>query len=260
MNIINYFRFRSNLTISFLCTLTVGCTLMSHNSNAQEILRLPNFTLKQVQPAVDKGSPESFYILATLYYKGLNGVGLNYQKSAELFRRAAEQGIALAQLHLGEMYYEGTKIPQNDSEALRWYQVAALQGLPQAEYGLANIYAEGHGTTRNLTEAARWYKRAAIQGYGLAQHQTGINYANGTGVNIDPVNAYKWLSLASSKGVMESIGSRDDMRKSMTKDQLATAQRNASMFTSLPHYNTNELKCQKTKIIDLAKEIKKNNK
>ncbi len=251
---------KPHFIITVLLMSALGSALTVSNSDGQEIIRLPNFTIKQVQSEIDKGSPEAFYILATLYFKGQNGVELNYQKSADLFRRAAEQGVALAQMHLGEMYYDGTKIPQNDAEALRWYQVAALQGLPKAESGLAEIYAEGRGTAKNLTESARWYKRAAMQGYGTAQHQIGVYYANGTGVKTDLIKAYKWLSLASAQGVIEAIADRDETRRNLSKDQISMAQRTASIFNAIPHYNTDELKRQKSKIVELARKIQKSKK
>src|SRR5476651_768958 len=41
------------------------------------------------------------------------------------FRPAAEQGNSDAQLLLGKMYEKGEGVPQNYSEALKWYRLAA---------------------------------------------------------------------------------------------------------------------------------------
>ena len=39
----------------------------------------------------------------------------------------AEQGDAFAQYSLGIMYKEGTGVPQNDTEAVKWFRKAAEQ-------------------------------------------------------------------------------------------------------------------------------------
>ena len=43
-------------------------------------------------------------------------------------RRQAEQGNADAQNNLGVMYGEGSRVPQDHAEAVRWFRMAAEQG------------------------------------------------------------------------------------------------------------------------------------
>ena len=52
----------------------------------------------------------------------------------------AEQGDANAQYNLGNMYIYGNGVPENDTEAVKWYRLAAEQGQANAQYNL--------GTTR----------------------------------------------------------------------------------------------------------------
>ena len=47
----------------------------------------------------------------------------------ELYRIAAEQGVAGAQCRLGVMYAEGQGVAQDDKESVRWFQLAAEQGM-----------------------------------------------------------------------------------------------------------------------------------
>lgn len=245
------------LSATTLLTLVITCCLPLKQLSAQEILRLPSLTIDQVKPEADTGDPEALYILGALYYRGSKDRRPDYSKAARLFTRAAEQGIALAQMHMGEMYFDGTKIPQNDAEAFRWYQVAALQGIPQAEYGLGTIYEEGRGTAKDPVKAARWYELASRHGNAVAQNKLGIMYANGTGVSPDTITAYKWLSLACTQGVTEAVSGRDEVRNAMTTEQIAIAQREASTFKVIPHYNTDELKRQTNSIVERAKEMQK---
>jgi len=44
------------------------------------------------------------------------------------FHKAATQGNAAAQYHLGWMYEDGLGVPKDDGQAMAWYQKAATQG------------------------------------------------------------------------------------------------------------------------------------
>ena len=234
------------------CAFVFISAMLPPSAQAQEILRLPDFPVDQVQPAADEGDPEALYILATVYFKGKR-VARDYRKAADLFTRAADQGLALAQLHLGEMYFDGTKIPQNDAQALRWYQTAALQGMPWAQYGLGNVFSLGRGTAVDLEKAAYWYEQAAMQGHGMAQTELGLLYATGTGVALNLLEGYKWLALASAQGQTDAVNARDEVRSNMTASDIASAQRNAAAFKPMLHYASAELQRQKTSILDRAK-------
>ena len=43
------------------------------------------------------------------------------------------------------MYSEGTGVPQNDVEAVKWYRNAAEQGSDQAQLALRLMYEAGRG-------------------------------------------------------------------------------------------------------------------
>ena len=45
---------------------------------------------------------------------------------------AAEKNLAAAQFNLGVTYADGTGVPQDDAEAVRWYARAAKQGHTDA--------------------------------------------------------------------------------------------------------------------------------
>ena len=55
-------------------------------------------------------------------------------------RLAAEQGVWLAQYTLGYMYAEGRGVPQDETEAVRWFRLAADQGHAAASYFLGGLY------------------------------------------------------------------------------------------------------------------------
>ena len=57
----------------------------------------------------------------------------------DALRARAEQGDAAAQYNLGIMYGNGTGVPQDDAEALRWYRLAADQGGTGKAYQAGDI-------------------------------------------------------------------------------------------------------------------------
>ena len=96
-------------------------------------------------------------------------------------RQAAEQGEAMAQFNLGNMYDFGRGVLEDDAEAVRWFRMAAEQGYAMAQYNLGSMYAHGEGVLKDDAAAVRWYRMAAEQGDAMAQFNLGIMYATGRG-------------------------------------------------------------------------------
>ena len=65
-------------------------------------------------------------------YEFGSGVEQSYEKAAEWFLKAAEQGFADAQCNLGDMYDNGTGVEESDEKAREGYQKAADQGFVDA--------------------------------------------------------------------------------------------------------------------------------
>ena len=67
--------------------------------------------------------------------------GLTYQRGEKWFRLAAEQGHSAAQQILGEMYFKGMGVQQDDQQAYAWSFVAAANGRDHT-LRTCNIVAE----------------------------------------------------------------------------------------------------------------------
>src|SRR3989344_1799585 len=91
--------------------------------------------------------------------------------------REAEAGNAYAQLELGDLYFIGEGVPQDDTEAVKWYRKAAEQGLAKAQQKLGDMYFGSMGLSQDYAQAAKWYRKAAEQGYFPAQFALGNMYA-----------------------------------------------------------------------------------
>jgi len=97
--------------------------------------------------------------------------------------------------------YFGVK--QDYAEAMTWYRKAADQGLALAQFALGAIYGVGQGVEKNDAEAVEWMRKAATQGYFTAQLSLGVRYADGNGVPRDLVEGFTWLSLGAQGLVVE---------------------------------------------------------
>ncbi|MCY3771094.1 MAG: tetratricopeptide repeat protein [Gemmatimonadetes bacterium] len=145
-------------------------------------------------------------------------------------RSAAEEGFPDAQVHLGDLYDwahvypQGAGIPDDDTEAVRWYRMAAELGDAMSQQRLGDMYADGRGVPENDMEAVKWYRLAAEQGYDRAQLDLGDMFIRGEGVPGDYVQAYVWYNLAAAQGNEEAALKKDKLAKWMTRDQVQKAQ------------------------------------
>ena len=87
------------------------------------------------------------------------------------------------------MYESGQGGLRNDAEAIKWYRKAAEQGDAVAQFNLGTMYAKGEGVSQNDAEAAQWYRLAADHGLAGAQFNLGMMYAEGQGVSQAPPRA-----------------------------------------------------------------------
>jgi TPR repeat protein len=73
------------------------------------------------------------------FYRQGNGVPQDNTEAARWFRLAADQGEATAQGNLGALYHAGIGVPQDNAEAARWFRLAADQGHPNALAAIADL-------------------------------------------------------------------------------------------------------------------------
>jgi TPR repeat protein len=123
-------------------------------------------------------------------------------------------------------------VPQDYAAAVMWYRKAADQGDAVAQSNLGFMYEKGRGVPQDYAAAVMWYRRGTDQGDAAAQNNLGIMYANGQGVPQDYVQAYKWSNLAVARFSASeteyrerAVKNRDRIAAKMTPAQIAEAQR-----------------------------------
>ena len=149
------------------------------------------------------GDAAAQFDLGDRYFTG-EGVPQDNGEALRWFRLAADQGHASAQASLGFMYRNGEGVPKDEGEALHWYRLAADQGYAGAQVSLGSMYSNGEGVPQDDGEAVRWYRVAADQGYANAQFNLGNVYANGRGVPQDDGEAVRWYRLAADQGLAQA--------------------------------------------------------
>ena len=123
--------------------------------------------------------------------------------------------------------------------ALAIWQPLAEQGDVTTQLLVGSIYDLGQGVPQDDAEAVKWYERAAAQGSAKGQYQLGAVYARSAQVK-DPFQGYKWLTIAartlaggSQGGVTadQATTLRTLIEGELSKDQIAKAKAEAEAFT-----------------------------
>jgi TPR repeat protein len=189
--------------------------------------------------AAASGDAVACYNMGHFYEQGL-GTDKDLTKAAYCFERAAEYGLAEAQVITGNYYAKGVVFPKSDAAALYWYERAfeqspmlnetlatevtkrvlgetvalpfntgylkehALKGKQEVQLLLAYKYASGSGVERDDEEAAKWYRMAADAGMAEAQYSLAELYQSGRLKSENSDSWLKWYTLAAQNGYAEA--------------------------------------------------------
>lgn len=171
--------------------------------------------IKLYQEAAAANDSQAQYSMAMVYEQDILGPGQD-AKAFELYKRAADQGLAQAQVKLGWLYFYGHQamgIKQDRETTFEWFRKAAGGGDVAVQGLLANLLVEhankyeyGTDLPRNhakalelKSEAGRWYLSAAENGNvesmgGLVGHYTELGKPN-----LAAYWAAKWAESARTK-------------------------------------------------------------
>ena len=84
--------------------------------------------------------------------------------------------------------------------AFREMKPLAEHGDTGAQWILGRIYELGYSVPQDYTEAVKWYRKAANRGFFGAQESLGLMYQKGRGVPQDYVQAHLWFNLSAAQG------------------------------------------------------------
>ena len=101
-----------------------------------------------------------FYQEADNYFYGINGREQSYEKSFNLYEKAAKQGCVLAERRLAICYKNGYGVAASERAALHWNKKAARHGNADAQ-GALGFYYFKPGTYK---KSDKWFLKAANNG------------------------------------------------------------------------------------------------
>ena len=129
----------------------------------------------------------------------------------------------------------GSTLQANDwkNAPISEVQKAAEQGLAEAQLDLGVMYIKGYGVAQDDKQAVAWFRKAAEQGDAKAQLLLGAMYFDGRGVAQDYKLAYVWSSVSAANGDVEAATKRDLFAKRLSPAVLAEAQALAGQYVEL---------------------------
>jgi TPR repeat protein len=130
------------------------------------------------------------------------------------------------------MYARGLGVERDNAMAMKWYRRAAAQGDAEGQYHLGLALRRGLDGGEDPEASAEWLRKAAEQGHSLAQARLGTCYEDGSGVPRDLARAYAWFDVAATGGAAVAALKRDEVAKRMTPEQVAAARRLAAGIRS----------------------------
>ena len=181
----------------------------AHNAPAQTQL------LRRAQA----GDVKAYDLLANSYLAA-NGDARDVEAAVHWLQAGVKAGDTDCMIDLGNLYYEGSDLEQDDGKALTLYVAAASHGAALGAYNAGLVY-EASG--EDLTQALNWYRQAAGGGDEGGMYKVAKAYQLGRGVTTDAGQAVAWMTKAAEAGssdAMNDLGSYYSEGYGVAADQL----------------------------------------
>lgn len=164
------------------------------------------------------GTPDALQAIAAMYETG-DGLPQNYSEAAKWYRKAADLNPAAA-FKLASMLINGKGVPQDYGEAMALCRNAAKRYYAPAQYCVGFLYQKGLGMPVDPKEAAKWYGDASRGGNRMAMTALATMYWKGDGIAVDRPEAYYYFVRAYFKGSQDAKTQTQNLMKEMDKDEI----------------------------------------
>jgi len=145
------------------------CRIVNETTHAEDIVR--------TKRRMELNDPEAFVTMGCHYHEGfLDLIPQNYEKSRELWSKAAELGSPGGHRNLAARYYNGEGVERDLKKAIYHWEKAAMGGHHMCRHDLGvQEEKKGNLTTRGI----RHYIIAAKQGFDPSMYQVERGFENG---------------------------------------------------------------------------------
>lgn len=183
--------------------------------------------ITQTRKLAEHGDASAQYELGTHWFD--NEEIYDVEEAIHWFKLAADQGHTLAQVRLGDIYYNGVQaltmdIIEKDREKAYYYHNLAgspeddiidhVEEIAHAKRMVGRMLVEGDITTDDISKARRWYSQAAGLLNIHAMYELGIMYLYGIGGPQDLRSAIDWLTEAAVYGLPEALKLLEELKSS----------------------------------------------
>ncbi|MDZ4775682.1 MAG: hypothetical protein SGJ23_02740 [Alphaproteobacteria bacterium] len=155
-------------------------------------------------------------------------------EGVSLLRRAANQGLAMAQYRLAKLFERGEGVPVDLAQARQWTERAAAAGNRKAMHDLGVYYARGEGAPLDEASAFRWFRQAAELGVADSQFNLGVLYQQGRGTVANTPEALYWFSIAARAGDNDARARVATLEAQAPAEQVAQVRTRVEAFRAKP--------------------------
>lgn len=129
----------------------------------QRVRRMTRDEIPLLELRANSGNLVAMTTLGIVWREGLNRVagrgggtayrtGANNTKALQWLARAGKAGFPMAQVELGEMYYQGHGVDRSLQTSIYWLERAAIHRYPRARMDLAQVKAFSNPSPENLKQ------------------------------------------------------------------------------------------------------------
>lgn len=237
------------------------CKTYAYENTTTSTKRYEN-ALKYITSASDKENDYANLLLGYFFQYGY-GVDKNEELAIAFFKKSAEQGNALSQRALGDIYLIkpngeteslkyytlcaekgnsecqhmlGNSFYQKEkySDALKWYSISAQNGDISSQNSLAGMYFRGNGVVKNMQESANLFKKSADKGNLYAEYIIGLMYFKGDGFPKNHQKASEYFSRVSEE--LEKSYSESKYQYESIKENPSLLEENPSILEQYKYY------------------------
>lgn len=112
----------------------------------------------------------------------------------------ANAGQPGAAFYVATRYQFGRDVQKDLGQAFTWYKKAADQGVAAAQLNVGRMLADGMGTTKNESQARNYLEKAASHG----DNRASFNLALMEEQQKNYLNAYQWYELSTRDGMLDN--------------------------------------------------------
>ena len=129
----------------------------------------------------------------------------DYEKARYEALIGASDGDPIAQMLMGQLYYNGEGVEKSVELAMYWYEQAARQGYQEAQFRLGTLYFNGSpGIEKDYKKAWEWLSKADDSGHGKVEPMLEILYRQESGEVVNLNESPEVLVQAAESGVLKA--------------------------------------------------------